>query len=450
MRRGRDNQRSTECRTAEQKSAESLEYRLAEPGDAGDMEYEAAERKGRRRRKKRGKRRLLKVVLVVAFALFLLTCCADDDDVRTETTEAAEQDNDAIKAQIAHFDSCYILNEMDADTLDNFLAFYAAASDFKEEFAFPHPIPRAEEKRVFSLMLAAAYECPELFQLDYDDLGTFRYRSTPDEIAGCTLSYLMDRDTYLSRLEQCRESVGTLQEETAGMSDYDKELYVYNYLAENMVYDDSAEFCGSIYGALVLGRAKCVGISDAFKYACDEVGLPCISLFCYGDEDSCSDGHAWNTVCIDGNWYDVDLTADVETAEGEMDGWRFYPAMNVPRTWITEVHHPVATYYTDYYSIPESTSFDEDYHVVNREFVSAGGDYAAQYRAGITRACSSGSGAVYLQFENTEDYDNFLAQEDDISTDWFYNDRSAAVSRLGGALYHTRSYRTVLFAAEFS
>lgn len=440
MRRDRDNR----------KRAESLEYRIAESVDTENMEYGTAERKGRRRRKKRGKRRLLKAALVVVLALFLLTCCADDDDVRTETMEAAEQDNDAIKAQIAHFDSSCILNEMDEDTLDNFLAFYAAVSDFREEVAFPHPIPRADEKRVYSLILAAACECPELFQLDYDDIGIIRYRSSPDEIAGCALSYEMDRDTYLSRLEQCREIVRTLKDETDGMSDYDKELYVYNYLAENMVYDASAEFCDSIYGALVLGQAKCAGISVAFKYACDEVGLPCISLFCYDDDDSCSDGHAWNTVCIDGSWYDVDLTADVETAEGEMDGWRLYPAMNVPRTWITDVNHPVTTYYTDYYSIPESTSFDEDYHVINSEFVSAGGDYAAQYRAGITRACSSGSGAVYLQFENTEDYDNFLAQEDDISTDWFNNDRSAGVSGLGGTLYHARSYRTVLLAVEFS
>ncbi len=441
MKRGRDNRESTD----------RMELRNAGETLAEMPEYAAAEQKGHKRKKKRGKRRFLKAALVVLFALLLLTFCGDsDDDVRTGTAAPAELDNDAIKAQIAHFDNCYILNEMDEDTLDNFLAFYAAASDFKEEFDLPHPIPKTEEKKVYSLMLTVVYECPELFQLDYDDLGMFRYSSNPEEIAGCTLSYQMDKDTYLSRLEQCREIVKKLGDETAGMSDYDKECYIYNYLAENMIYDDSAEFCGSIYGALVLGKAKCVGISEAFKYACDEAGLPCISLFCYGDEENCGDGHAWNTVCIDGNWYDVDLTADVETAKRETDGLRLYPAMNVPRTWITDVHHPVATYYTDYYSIPESTSFDRDYHVVNGEFVSAGGDYAAQYRAGLTRAWKEGSGAVYLQFENTDDYDKFLDEEDAISRDWFYNDSSAGVSRLGGTLYDTRTYRTVLFAPTFS
>lgn len=399
----------------------------------------------RKKKKGHGLRRFLTTAAVVVTGFAMLTFWVDSDD-GTQAEAATVIDNDAVKAEIGHYDNCYILNQMDTEMLDNFMAFYDAAANFKDEVVFPHPI--SDENEYTTLLLAYYYECPENFQLDADGIDPFQYNSAPGAIAGCDLTYAMDRDTYQSNLNQCRGIADTLKKQTEGMSDYDKELYVYDYLTDTIEYDDTTAYCGSAYGALIEGRAKCSGISMAFKYICDEMDMPCVVLFSL--EDDVDTGHAWNVVQIDGEWHDVDVTADIGTGAGSNDGYRYYGAFNVPRTWITDAGNPVSSYYTKYFSTPESTSYDEDYHVLNGEFAAAGSDYAAQYRDGITSAFESGDTVVYLQFESEDDYTSFMEQESDIREDWFYNYSSDDVQGLGGAVYRQDTYRTVIYVAEFS
>ncbi len=405
-----------------------------------------------------GKENTMNRALAAAGAALLLgpvclTGCSDSGEtekaVSSATESTAGETEAAVSVSAADFDNCYLVSQMNADMLDNFLAMYDAVSNFKEEVVFPHPIADEDEKEVYTLLLTMTYECPELFQLDWSNIDFFRYEGNENEIAGCDFAYRMDQDSYSASVNQCQGILSTLQKQTDGMSDYDKELYVYDYLAGNSVYDDTTDFCDSMYGMLVEGRAKCDGISSAFKYICDGLDLPCVTLFGYGDEDEFDDGHAWNAVSIDGEWYDVDLTAEVPREDSKADSCWYYGALNVPRTWITDANSPVSTYYTDYFDVPESVSLDADYHVVNDEFVAEGEDFAAAYRNGISRAFDDGDACVYLQFESSDDYNAFLEQEDAISSDWLNNDSSDAVTGLGGSLYRQEAYRTIAFVPEF-
>ncbi len=414
-----------------------------------------APKEGRKKKKGIG-RIILTVFLVLVLGMVWLFGCSDSDESEQTGTSSAEgsasaaaETKGSATADAASFDNYYFISQLDSDMMDNFLALYNAVSNFEEETVFPHPVAEENEKDVYMLLLALVYECPEQFQWDSGDVEFFRYKEAEDEIAGCDFTYRMDKTSYDAYMNQCQGILSTLQKQTSGMSDYEKELYVYNYLADSTVYDDSTEFCDSVYGVLIEGRAKCVGISAAFQYICDGLDLPCVSLFCYADEENFGDGHAWNAVNIDGEWYDVDLTAEVPREDAEADTCWYYGALNVPRTWITDAHDPVSTYYTDYFDLPESVSFDADYHVVNDEFVAEGGDYATAYRDGITKAFDNGSDSVSLQFESDEDYNAFLEAEDDISTDWLNHYSSDTVTGLGGSLYHQDAYRTIVFVPEF-
>lgn len=401
------------------------------------------------------RRIIITIVVVMVLGMVWLFGCSDDE---AEQTGSSSEQNSAggvgtatedSTANADSFDSYYFISQMDSDMMDNFLALYNAVSNFEEEAVFPHPIADENEKDVYALLMAFLYECPEQFQLDSGEISFFRYKGAEDEIAGCELTYRMDQTSYDAYMNQCQGILSTLQKQTSGMSDYDKELYVYDYLADSTVYDDTTDFCDSVYGTLIEGRAKCVGISAAFQYLCDGLDLPCVSLTCYGDEETFDDGHAWNAVNIDGEWYDVDLTADVPREDSEADGCRYYGALNVPRTWVTDAYSPVTTYFTDYFDVPESVSFDADYHVVNDEFVAEEEDFAAAYRDGITSSFENGGSAVSLQFESEDDYNSFLDQEDDISTDWLYHYSSDDVTGLGGSVYQQPAYRTIVYVPEF-
>ena len=398
-----------------------------------------------KKKKKHRARNVLIGTAVVVIGLFMFVCCGDSDDSTSSGSTPATVDVEAVKEEMGHFDSGYIMTQLEGDMLDNYLAFYDAIYNFRKEFRFPHPIE--DEDEFYALYLAMWFECPETFQLDYDDFSTYKDRDTR-YITGCQLNYRMDQDTYQSALSQCQGIASALQKQTEGMSDYDKELYVYEYLAENIIYDDSAENDSNIYGALVEGRAVCSGNSQAFKYVCDAVGLPCVGMFSYeyGQEGN---GHAWNAVCLDGNWYDVDLTADTDTVDQPMEGYLTYSALNVPRTWITDTGHPVTSYYAEYFDLPESNSFDMDYHVVNDEFVAEGEDYAEYFCEGVSRAYENGDALVYLQFESDEDYNNFIDQRSDLQQEWLDNYSSSEVYSIGGTYYRDPAYRTIIFVPEF-
>lgn len=90
-------------------------------------------------------------------------------------------------------------------------------------------------------------------------------------------------------------------------------LYVHEYLAENVSYQtdhpgtDENEYFPtdySSYGAFVLGECVCQGYAEAAKAILDRFGIENIL--------SSDDGinHVWNTVKIDGEWYNMDITWD--------------------------------------------------------------------------------------------------------------------------------------------
>lgn len=94
-------------------------------------------------------------------------------------------------------------------------------------------------------------------------------------------------------------------------SEFERELYINDYLVENCEYDKEAAENpkviadeGNAYGALVTGRAVCEGYSRAFQLLCTKMGIECVCIA--GKVENT--GHEWNAVLIEGNWYQTDVT----------------------------------------------------------------------------------------------------------------------------------------------
>lgn len=96
------------------------------------------------------------------------------------------------------------------------------------------------------------------------------------------------------------------------MSDYDKVLAIHDWLCANVTYGESKNDSDQdIYGALVLGKARCAGYAKAFAYLLNKAGVK--SSVISGDsidENGESVPHAWNIVYIDGDPYYFDITWD--------------------------------------------------------------------------------------------------------------------------------------------
>ena len=97
-------------------------------------------------------------------------------------------------------------------------------------------------------------------------------------------------------------------------TDFDKLLYLHDYLVRNFAYDYDGLKTETATGKTVAVRDAYnffkgkVGVCQAYMLAlialCDEVGIPCLPVT--SDEMS----HAWNLVQLDGEWYHVDITWD--------------------------------------------------------------------------------------------------------------------------------------------
>lgn len=107
-------------------------------------------------------------------------------------------------------------------------------------------------------------------------------------------------------------------------TDYEKVLYIHDYIIDNTVYDsasadendgsgkklsDAVYKSASIYGCLIEGKAICTGYTAAFQYFMDALGVESGRISGNTPEGSAT-GHQWNYVKVDGEYYYIDLTWD--------------------------------------------------------------------------------------------------------------------------------------------
>ena len=105
-----------------------------------------------------------------------------------------------------------------------------------------------------------------------------------------------------------RKAVGKNQKETAQIL-HDWLVYQRKYGE----YEGKTETANNILGSLIYGEAVCEGYAKTYKYLCDALKLRCMVV--HGTAKSSvngkEEGHAWNVVRVDGNFYHVDVTFDL-------------------------------------------------------------------------------------------------------------------------------------------
>ncbi|MCQ2521233.1 MAG: hypothetical protein MJ105_02545 [Lachnospiraceae bacterium] len=93
----------------------------------------------------------------------------------------------------------------------------------------------------------------------------------------------------------------SMKASTAGMSEYDKIVYIHDYLCRVCNYDYTYSNY-SPYSCVALGKTVCQGYAMAFMKLAEACGLKVMYL--------ASNDHAYNAVYLNGNWYMVDVTWD--------------------------------------------------------------------------------------------------------------------------------------------
>lgn len=176
--------------------------------------------------------------------------------------------------------------------------------------------PEASDKAVVADAWQEAYNQNPLI------LGVSGYRLSKK---GTTMKVLYDNTAQeqAGKQEVILQKISQITAEiiTEDMTDLEKEFAINQYLCDTITYDEDAlanaekydfkrvdeEYYDSFsaYGALINGKCVCAGYAAAFKLLAGEAGLDAVVVTGFL-EGSLS--HAWNKVCIDGQWEIVDVT----------------------------------------------------------------------------------------------------------------------------------------------
>ena len=209
-----------------------------------------------------------------------------------------------------------------------------------------NPISHAE---VLTVLDAYRRDYAHHFWLD----NGFVLTSYPNTILSIKPSYLMTGTELAAAKETFEQKVTeVLSGIDSSMSEYEKELYLHDTLAQIATYQEGTN-AHNAYGALVEGITVCEGYAEALQYLLQRAGIQSFIMLgsSVNPSTGTGEGHAWNVVRIDGEYYHVDLTWD------DQDSDLYHAYFNQTDTVMSEDH---AIKVTDY-ALPACTSKTAQY-----------------------------------------------------------------------------------------
>ncbi|MDE5859616.1 MAG: hypothetical protein K2H23_04430, partial [Oscillospiraceae bacterium] len=241
--------------------------------------------------------------------------------------------------------------------------------DEKSTYIYDTLITAIEQNRTdinfSSVMNITVDDYQAVYQQIYSDENSIYYidktmkyarNSKTQTIASAIIAYKYSNNEIKRMQEAVEEEADKIIGQiTINMTEYDIVKFFYDYLAENVKYDESSEHCRDIYGTLVNKNALCEGYAKAFSYLCDKVGIETLTIT--GEADKVP--HMWNMVKIGGEWYHIDITYAV--TDSRLGKYVRYDYFCVDDSVINSGRDV----YEKDYSYPKATSDRCNYYVKN-------------------------------------------------------------------------------------
>lgn len=175
-------------------------------------------------------------------------------------------------------------------------------------------IPKCEYRKIGEIFERLTDDHPEIFYVKSIQIQSGNiihgYRIAPQ--------YRFSKDEIQYLREAVDDSIKKIVEKCAGKSIIEAEKIIHDYLVEISEYKDlDAPYSHEMPGVFLYGIGVCEGVSKAFKYLCDKVGIQ--SGIIVGNVKGENTAHAWNHICIEGTWYNIDVTFDMNLSKNVGD-----------------------------------------------------------------------------------------------------------------------------------
>ena len=282
-------------------------------------------------------KKIIAFIVGITIGLVIYLALGNVDNVVNAIIENSEIVQDRpTDSQIEQFETkketkCfYYYDNLSQDEKTAYLTLYYGFVEYDDSIRM-----EVQEEDLKDVFTAVLYDNPDMFWVDYEydymvysDSVAFspKYRLTEDEVKTM-------QDSVNDKIDEIMTEVNKLD------SDYEKELYIHDYIIENTEYDISTleKMGDTVYSVLVSGKSICEGYARTVQILLDKLGIE--NYLVTGDTES--DGeilpHMWNIVNIDGDNYHLDVTWD--DLNDEFDTVYFY--FNVTDEYISRDHYKI-------------------------------------------------------------------------------------------------------------
>jgi len=262
-------------------------------------------------------KRKLMIICIAAALMFTSSCIYNDEyDYNLPETENMDGTEESEEIEVIEVeDNLYTDKSFGSDLYENDKAYEALCDSLmsmKDEIKLSgYKVPSDKLPEFYNRII---YQNPHIFWAKTGYSGTERfgyiYTVKPNYISGVTESIIEETNAKVNEI--IRTHI------TDSMTDAEKALVLHDYIIHNTKYELAGENSYNAYGVLMENKGVCQGYVMAYGWLLDKCGID----WEYVSSESMN--HGWTHICLDGDWYNIDVTWDDPVGEGDFCGYDYF------------------------------------------------------------------------------------------------------------------------------
>lgn len=291
----------------------------------------------------------------------------------------------------------YYYNQLDDSDKEIYLTLYSSFMRFDDAVTTP-----AEEASLKDLFKAVLYDNPHIFWVEHD----FEYVINEKSVKFIPHYRYNEAESkaIIAQLDSKINHIVDIADEY--VTDYEKELYIHDYICENSVYDETIDG-NTIYDVLINGKAVCEGYAKTVQILLDRLDIDNYLVVGESEFEGELGPHMWNVVTIDNHNYHLDATWNDNDKENDINYFYF----NISDDEIKEDHFNILP--SDNVCISDNAN----YFVKNESYI----ENFNNFKEHISRSAKllyRGENKVEFLFDDTDDF-NKAVKHIESDTDFF-------------------------------
>lgn len=254
----------------------------------------------------------------------------------------------------------YAYNQLSPKEQEIYIEILWALQEFQENMK----LSSVDNEEISNIFQCVLNDHPEVFYVDGYTYTQYTLGNIVKKIT-FTGTYSMDSEEKEKRqvridnyVNQCLEGLDSDADE------YETVKYIYEYLINHTEYDSSSKDNQNICSVFLEGKSVCQGYAKATQYLLQRAGMKAALVL---GEVKSGEGHAWNLVSIDDNWYYLDTTwGDASyqaVGKGEAYSENKIPTINYDYLCVTTEQIEKTHTIDNVVELPPCTAMEANYYI---------------------------------------------------------------------------------------